>query len=153
MTVESYVRSTLLYGINAECPTEAQIGTLSAFWYYSLRQMTPGGFSAVKNSDGEDTVVYKRSNKQLDEYFGTPSIRDFIHVNFLNYIAHIVRRPNNHPTKQALFIIPERSHAPRIFTKVRFLLKNIDEAQIIREMSNRTSFQNLLKRYFPYLKK
>ena len=150
---ESYVRSTLLYGINAECPTEAQIGTLSSFWYYSLRQMTPGGFSAVKNDDGDDTVEYKRSNRQLDEYFGTPPIKDFIHVNYLNYIAHIVRRPNNHPTKQALFIIPDRPHAPRIFTKVRFLLNNIDEAQIIRDMSNRAAFHNLLKRYYPYLKK
>ena len=115
--------------------------------------MTPGGFSAVKNDDGDDTVEYKRSNRQLDEYFGTPPIKDFIHVNYLNYIAHIVRRPNNHPTKQALFIIPDRPHAPRIFTKVRFLLNNIDEAQIIRDMSNRAAFHNLLKRYYPYLKK
>lgn len=98
-------------------------------------------------------VIWKYSNNDLDKYFDTPPIKDFIHVNFLNYIAHIVRRPNSHPTKQALFILPERSHAPSIFTKVKFLLKNIDENQIIREMSNRVAFRKLLKRFFPYLKK
>ena len=43
--LESYVRSTLLYGINAECPHEAQINSLSAYWYRCLREMTPGGYS------------------------------------------------------------------------------------------------------------
>ena len=151
--LESYVRSTLVYGINAECPTEAQIGLLSSFWYYSLRQMSPGGFSHRKNSEGDDTVIYKYSNQKLDEEFGTPPIQDFIKVNFLKYIGHIVRRPNNHPTKQALFIRPKRSHAPKIFQKVRFLLKNLDESQILRTMRNRGSFQTLLQRYYPYLKK
>ena len=149
---ESYVRSTLLYEINAECPTEAQIVLLASSWYF-MRQMTPGGFSNQQTDDGLDGVKYKYSNKKLDEYFDTPPIKDFIHVNFLKYIGHIVRRPNSHPTKQALFIVPKRPHAPKIFTKLRFLLKNIDESQILREMKNRSSFQKLLQRYYPYLKK
>ena len=151
--LESYVRSTLLYGINAECPTEAQIGMLSSSWYYFMRQMTPGGFSNKKLDDGTDDVKYKYSNNKLDVYFDTPPIKDFIHVNFLKYIGHIIRRPNSHPTKQALFILPKRSHAPKIFTKVRFLLKNIDESQILRAMKDRSAFQQLLRRYYPYLTK
>ena len=151
--LESYVRSTLLYGINAECPTEAQIGLLASSWYYFMRQMTPGGFSHQKNDDGSDDVKYKYSSKDLEKFFDTPPIKDFIHVNFLKYIGHVVRRPNSHPTKQALFIVPKRSHAPKIFTKLRFLLKNIDDTQILREMKNRSSFQKLLQRYYPYLKK
>jgi hypothetical protein len=53
--LESYVRSTLLYGINAECPHEAQINSLSAYWYKCLRDMTTGGFSVKieKNEEHE----------------------------------------------------------------------------------------------------
>ena len=47
---ESYVRSTLLYGTNAECPSEAQNGKLAAIWYYFLRQMAPWGFSKQKTT-------------------------------------------------------------------------------------------------------
>ena len=151
---ESYVRSTLLYAVNAECPTEAQIGQLSSAWYYFLRQMAPGGFAAKKNDAGEDLFAFKYTSKDLEKYFETPPIRDFIHSNYLNYIGHIVRRPNNHPTKKALFIKPERPHAPNVWTKIKFLFNNVmTREDIIRKMMNRTTFQQLLQNYFPHLKK
>ena len=42
--LERFVRSTLTYGVEGECPTEKQISLLSSFWYRSLRQMTAGGY-------------------------------------------------------------------------------------------------------------
>ena len=116
--LESHVRSTLLYGINAECPSEAQIGTLSSFWYYSLRQMTPGGFTAHKNEEGEDTVVYKRSNKQLDEFFGTPPIRDFIHVNYLKLHRPHSAAPEQSPHQASTF------HQTRTITRSKNVHQN-----------------------------
>ena len=109
--------------------------------------MTPAGFTTFVEENGEKTMIYKYSNSNLDKFFETPHPQDFIHVNYLKYIAHIVRRPNSHPTKKALFIQPERSHAPTIFTKIRFFLNNIDEEQIVKEMNDWTKFQNLLKVY------
>jgi len=151
---ESYVRSTLLYGINAECPSEAQIGKLAAIWYYFLRQMSPGGFSKQQNDDGTDNFKPKFTNKDLDKYFKTPPIKEFIYVNYLKYIGHIVRRPNDHPTKRALFIVPDRPHAPSVWTKIRFLFDNkMSREEIIRKMNCRTSFQTLLNRFFPHLRK
>jgi len=151
--LESYVRSTLLYGINAENPHESQINSLSAFWYNCLRQMTPGGFSNVKNDDGDDTVIFKYSNDQLDLEFKTPPIKDFIHANFVKYIAHIVRRPNDHPTKKALFIVPDRKNAPSVFTKLRFLFPNLTRENILRNFNDRDEFRIMLHAKFPFTKK
>ena len=73
--------------------------------------MTPGGYARKPGEDGEESMAYKYSNTELDNFFGTPPLKDMIHVHYLNYIAYIVRRDNAHPTKKALFIKPDRSHA------------------------------------------
>ena len=120
--------------------------------------MTPGGFSLKKNEnpendDDEFTMSFKFTNNDLDKFFDTPPMRDFIHVNYLNYIAHIVRRPNNHPTKKALFIIPDRPNAPSVFRKLRFLLPEYDREDLLKKMNNSSTFQQTLKLKFPYLRK
>ena len=45
--------------------------------------MSPRGFSHRKDSEGDDTVIYKYSNEKLDVEFGTLPIQDFIKVKFL----------------------------------------------------------------------
>jgi len=119
--------------------------------------MTPGGYSVKieQNEDGEDeeTMKFKFTNDNLDEFFDTPPINDFIKVNYLNYIAHIVRRPADHPTKKALFIVPERPNAPSVFRKLRFLLPEFEREDLLKKMNNSSTFQQLLKMKFPYLRK
>ena len=151
--LESYVRSTLLYAINAENPHESQINSLSAFWYNCLRQMTPGGFSLKKNDDGDEEVSFKYTNKELDKFFGTPPIKDFIHANFVKYIAHIVRRPFDHPTKRALFIVPDRKNAPSVFHKLRFLFPDLTRENILKNFNDRNEFRTMLHHRFPFTKK
>jgi hypothetical protein len=60
--------------------------------------------------DGQQTFAFKYRNEDLERIVGTQSLRDFIHVRYLKYIArniaHICRRPNSHLTKQLLFIQP-----------------------------------------------
>ena len=60
--------------------------------------MTPGGYARKPGEDDEESMAYKYSNAELDNFFGTPLLKDMIHVHYLNYIAHIVRRDNAHPT-------------------------------------------------------
>ena len=151
--LEAFVRSTLLYGLCAEYPLENDLERISNFWYNCLREMSPGGFSYTELTDENETTEYRYQKEDLDDYFGTPPIRDFIHANFLKYIAHIVRRDASHPTKQALFIVPERKYAQNIFNKVKFLLPSYDINDTILKMNNRETFQQVLLNRFPYLKK
>ena len=151
--LEAFVRSTLLYGLVAEYPLEKDVTRITSFWYNCLREMSPGGFSVTEIDENSEETVYTYTDSDLDVYFGTPPLKDFIHANFLKYIAHVVRRDAAHPTKQALFIVPERKYAQNIFNKVKFLLPSYDITDTIYKMNDRDVFQTVLKNRFPYLQK
>ena len=103
-------------------PTEDDYNKLSSAWYSFLRQMSPGGRARKPKKDNTSGFALKYTNKNLETYFKTPPIRDFMHVQFLNYIAHIVRRNTDHPTKQALFIKAGNGNAHNVWRKVTFPL-------------------------------
>ena len=98
--LEAYVRSRLTYAVAATVPTEDQLSSLSSCWYRFLRRLHPFGFARKKLPDGSLGTAFEMSNDSLNSYFSTPPIRDFMQVQFLNYIAHIVRRDAAHPTKR-----------------------------------------------------
>ena len=84
--------------------------------------MTAGGYSRKPGDDGKDSMAYKYSNADLDKFFDTPPIKEFIYVRFLKYIVHIVRHENTHPTERALFIQPDHLTADTVWCKVQFIL-------------------------------
>ena len=92
------------------------------------------------------------SNSALDAYFATPPIRDFLHVQFLKYIAHIVRRDVLHPTKKALFIESKKRSSHAVWHKVTYLL-GLDRDDAIKKMKTKKDFTMVLQARFPYLKK
>ena len=150
--LEAYVRSRLTYGVAAVVPTEAQIGQLCSCWYECLRKMTRGGFARKSVSDGAElSSSFILTNSALEKRYGTPPLRDFIHVQFLRYIAHIVRRPNDHPTKTALFIEATKKNVKSVWTKVQFLL-GLDRDDIITKMVKREEFERVLAERYPFLK-
>ena len=114
--------------------------------------MHPFGFARKKLPDGELGTAFQMSNAALNSYFSTPPIRDFMQVQFLKYIAHIVRRDMDHPTKKALFIESKKRSSLAVWQKVTYLLQ-IDKNDAIKKMTNRKDFTMVLQARFPYLKK
>ena len=150
--LEAYVRSTLLYGVCAEVPSESHIDALKTFWYTCLRKMSPGGFTRRTNENDEFMFNFKYTRNDLDNYFSTPPIGQFIHVSFLKYVAHVVRRDASHPTKQILFIQPDKKYAKSaVWRKVEFLLKPLCRDDIVKKMNDRAVFSELLEDLYPYL--
>ena len=92
------------------------------------------------------------TNVALNAYFATPPIRDFMHVQFLKYIAHIVRRDASHPTKMALFIESKKRSSLAVWQKVTYLL-DLDRNDAIKKMKTPKEFTMVLQARFPYLKK
>ena len=150
--LEAYVRSRLTYAVAATVATEAQLGSLSASWYRFLRRLHPFGFARKRLPDGTVGTAFEMSNEALNLYFSTPPIRDFMHVQFLNYIAHIVRRDASHPTKMALFIESKKRSSHAVWHKVTYLL-DLDRNDAIKKMKNKKDFTMVLQARFPYLKK
>ena len=150
--LEAYVRSRLTYSVAAVVPTEAQLGQLCSCWYGCIRRMTRGGF-ARKSVEGGDELSssFVMSNSELEKRYGTPPLRDFLHVQFLRYIAHIVRRPNDHPTKTALFIEATKKNVKSVWSKVQFLT-GLDRDDIIAKMAKKEEFERVLATRFPFLK-
>ena len=92
-------------------------------------------------SGGEElSSSFLWTNNDLEKRYGTPPLRDFIHVQFLRYIAHIVRRPNDHPTKTALFIEDTKNNVKSVWSKVQFLL-GLDKDDIITKMVKKRSLK------------
>ena len=114
--------------------------------------MTKCGFARKPESvGGELSSSLLWSNSDLEKRYGTPPLRDFIHVQFLRYIAHIVRRPNDHPTKTALFIQATKKNVKSVWSKVQFLL-GLDRDDIITKMVKKEEFERALAARFPFLK-
>ena len=114
--------------------------------------MTKGGYARKPAAVGDDlSSSFVLSNKDLERVYSTPPLRDFIHVQFLRYIAHIVRRPNDHPTKTALFIEATKKNVKSVWSKAQFLL-GLDRDDIIRKMVDRKEFERALAARFPFLK-
>ena len=114
--------------------------------------MTRGGFARKSVGGGDElSSSFVMSNSELEKRYGTPPLRDFLHVQFLRYIAHIVRRPNDHPTKTALFIEATKNNVKSVWSKVQFLT-GLDRDDIIAKMAKKEEFERVLATRFPFLK-
>ena len=115
--------------------------------------MTRGGFVRKASGSGEDGAgcSYKITNSKLDTIYSTPPLLDFLHVQFLRYMAHVVRRDNAHPTKTALFIEPTRKNTKSPWSKVQFLL-GLDKDHCIKKMTKKVEVERALESRFTYLK-
>ena len=114
--------------------------------------MTQNGY-ARKEVEGEElSSAFVPSNSDLDALYRTFPFRDYLHVQFLRYIAHVVRRDNAHPTKTALFIEATRKNVKSIWVKVQFLM-GCDKEDCIRKMVSKIEFNRALEARYPYLKK
>ena len=114
--------------------------------------MHPFGFARKLLSDGTVGPGFMVTNDGLDAYYSTPPIRDFMQVQFLKYLAHIIRRDASHLTKMALFVSSKKRSSHMIWQKVKYLTA-LDKDEAIRKMNDRKEFTLILQARFPYLKR
>ena len=149
--LEACVRSRLTYGLQSWYPSETQLKFLESCWHGFLRCMVKGGFRR-KIEDGLETFAFFYTNIELENIVKTPSLREFINIQYLRYIAHTCRRPNTNLVKLSLFFIPKTKYYRDPWLKVCNLLGDISKNQAKRETQNRSGFNELLVHNFPMLK-
>ena len=143
--LEASVRPRLVYATQSWKPSEEEIKKLEACWYGFLRRMVKGGFR--KKTDDENNLNFSLvyTNQDLLRITKCHSIRDFIHTQYLKYIAHVCRRPNTNLTKLSLFIIPKSSYYRDPWIKMSKLLGGITIEQVKRETQSKAGFFRLLQ--------
>ena len=151
--LETYVRSRLLYSVQAWTLSAVELNKIESVWHNFLRRMVKGGFSRknvpLNNTEpiqGELDWSFKISKSQLIKITKSPSIKNFCLMQHLKYIAHITRMSNSSLQKRLLFA----KHENRTICRWKKFAKyfEIDETQLRRLMMNRTEFLQLLDKTF-----
>ena len=148
--LESCVRPRLLYATQSWCPYEAEILKLQGCWYGCLRKMVRNGYRRKREINSE-SFAFRLSNSDLEKIIGTPPIRDFLNVSYLNYIAHVCRNSNKNLTKISMFIKPECRYYRDPWIKIAKLLGGLSIDQAKRETQSRAGFHKLLIINYPFL--
>ena len=109
--LEAYIRSRLLYSVQAWQLNTAEMRKIESVWNGFLRRMVKGGFrrrNAPRDVDfnPEDSTswAYIISNDELKRITNTTDIKVFCKTQHLKYIAHVMRSNNDILQKQFLFI-------------------------------------------------
>merc|ERR1711970_1716054 len=106
---EVFIRSRILYGVQAWTLTELQKQKISSVWNNLLRRMIKGGFRRVPdqttpktnlnlekaNKIEKSTFKYVITNEMLYRITGTSNITNFIDRQFLKFTSHVVRMANH----------------------------------------------------------
>ena len=74
-----------------------------------------------EDGNGEE-YSFKYINAEIQDVVGTIPIRDAIYTQYLKYIAHICRLPNNAFPKKLLFAKPSRRYYRDTWLKISKLL-------------------------------
>ena len=109
--LEAYVRSRLLYSVQAWHLKVNEMKKVESVWNTFLRRMIKGGFerkNVPKNKDDnipaeEIDWAYRINNKQLRDITKTTELRHFCEVQHLKYVAHITRSDNDSIQKNLFF--------------------------------------------------
>ena len=147
--LEACVRPRLTYATQAWRPLEQEMKKLEACWFGFLRRMVKGGFRRkTATTDNEVNFSFVYSNVDLQRLVRCQPIRNFINKQYLNYIAHVCRRPNTNLTKLSLFLMPKAKYYRDPWINISQLLGNITVDQAKRETQSKTGFIRLLKTNF-----
>ena len=95
--LEACVRSRLTYGIQVWPPREEKIRKLEVFWIGCLRSTVKGGWKRKNVDEGE--YSFQHTNQQIQDIVQTVPLREFIHEQYLRYIAHVCRHENSSVTE------------------------------------------------------
>ena len=143
------MRPRLTYATQAWTPLKEEIKKLDSYWFGFLRRLVKGGYRKKSPEDPNNfSLCY--TNDDLLRVTRSQPLRDFINTQYLKYIAHVCRRPNNNLTKLSLFITPKSRYFRDPWIKISKLLGDISIKQAKRETQSKTGFLRLLQlKYTP----
>ena len=120
-----------------------------------MRQMIRGGYrrkeakvAGHREQSTEDEVFNLLfSNRDVENIVGATPLIDFIHVQYLKYIAHICREPNNSLTKRMLFAQARKPYYRDPWIKLSNLLQ-CDPRQAKKLTQSRKPFNSRIQHIF-----
>ena len=143
--LESCVRSRLIYGTQAWYPKEQEMSKLEACWNELQRSMVKGGWSRKKaENEAEEEYAFKYSNEGIRKILKTTPLRDSINNQYLKYVGHVSRMPNDAIPKQLLFAIPQLSHYRDPWLKIASML-DLPSEQVKKLTQSRNRFSELVR--------
>ena len=142
--LEASVRPRLTYATQAWIPLEEEMKKLDSCWFGFLRRVVKGGYRK-KVPDDTDNFSLAYTNEDLLRITGCQPLRDLINSQYLKYVAHVCRRPNNNLTKLSLFITPKSRYYRDPWIKISKLLGGITIQQAKRETQSKPGFLRLLQ--------
>ena len=110
--------------------------------------MVRGGWGRKKavNAD-EEEFAFKYTNEDIQNILKTSSLRDTINEQYLSYIGHVCRMPNDSIPKKLLFAKPQKSHYRDPWIKMSDIL-GISPDQIKKSTQSRNGYFELLRQRF-----
>ena len=141
--LEACVRSRLTYGVQAWPPREEKIRKLEVFWIGCLRSMVKGGWKHKNVDEGEYSFQY--TNQQVQDIVQTVPLREFIHTQYLRYIAHVCRQENGSITKKILFAKASKKYFRDPWLQIAGIL-GVSVEQAKKETQNKHKFAELVQK-------
>ena len=145
---ESCIRSRLCYALQALHSLRViDLSKLESFWVQCLRKMINGGTKRKRNSNGEEIYSLYYTNKQIYSIAKTSNFTEFIKTQYLKYIGHVCRRPNQNLTKMVLFMNNVKKYKRNPWIKIAKML-NVSVSQVKSTTQNVGDFCELISRNF-----
>ena len=96
-----FVRSRLTYACQIWCLTTNQLNRLDITYRTFLRRMIRNGYKQIDRQNNDYRLVI--NNENLHALCGTRDVTNFIKNQQSNYLAHVIRMPNERSLKQLMF--------------------------------------------------
>ena len=105
--------------------------------------MIQGGFSKKAQNEGDFT--FKHSCPDCERIVSTVSLCHFIEMQYLNYMAHTCRQPNDALTKRVLFVQLNASIIETDWCRISEIL-NVSKFEAQMAMQNKAELTSLMKK-------
>ena len=145
--LEAYVRSRLLYSVQAWQLNANEMRKVESVWNNFLRRMIKGGFERKNVPKSKDEIIpveeinwaYKINNQMLREITKTTELKHFCEMQHLKYVAHVIRNDNNSIQKRLLFCDTRSNRWKRLASYI-----GVDETQLRKTMMDKNKFNRLV---------
>ena len=104
--------------------------------------MVKGGWKRKNVDEGEYSFQY--TNQQVQDIVQTVPLREFIHAQYLRYIAHVCRQENSSITKKLLFAKASKKYFRDPWLKIAGIL-GVSVEQAKKETQNKHKFAELVQ--------
>ena len=101
-----------------------------------------GGWKRKNVDEGDNSFQY--TNQQVQDIVQTVPLREFIHAQYLRYIAHVCRQENSSTTKKLLFAKASKKCFRDPLLKIAGIL-GVSVEQAKKETQNKHKFAELVQ--------